>query len=317
MARINTSAKPGWVPPTAPHSTQSSRRSSLLRSNVRLTLVDNIDASGDAFHEANHPHPVTVNAWRTRRSSQAQNKSIRSRLKPKQKTASGLGSLATQNHRAGYHDGITFGGTRWQFHRLSATEVRRRLWHMTPGLLPLALWLIPHRDPWGPILCGAMLAIVVGIALLMIREFGKIARKSTEQGMGPVLSYALVTLGTLLLLPGKAEIGFATLGILAFGDGSATLAGLTIRGPALPWNQKKTWSGLLAFVLFGGLWSAVLYWGEARPAIPFVTCYSFGLGCAIAAALVESFPGKTNDNLRVGVTATIVGCIMQTVLVGW
>ena len=41
----------------------------------------------------------------------------------------------------------------------------------------------------------------------------------------------------------------------------ATLSGLALRGPRLPWNPKKTWSGLVAFVLFGTAASAwVIRW---------------------------------------------------------
>ena len=41
------------------------------------------------------------------------------------------------------------------------------------------------------------------------------------------------------------------------------------------------------------------------------------LTAAVAAALVESLPVRTNDNLRVGTTAAVVIGLFQWLAVGW
>src|ERR1700736_2834528 len=38
----------------------------------------------------------------------------------------------------------------WRRHvveRLGPAEIRRRLWHMLPGVLPVLFWLLPHTHP--------------------------------------------------------------------------------------------------------------------------------------------------------------------------
>jgi hypothetical protein len=65
-------------------------------------------------------------------------------------------------------------------------------------------------------------------------------------------------------------------------------------------------------------------WASAYPSLASPTQpVAFGVALAIAgvttlaAAIAESLPSRTNDNLRVGVTAAAVASVMQMVLVGW
>ncbi|MBA4032538.1 MAG: hypothetical protein C0478_16840 [Planctomyces sp.] len=199
--------------------------------------------------------------------------------------------------------------------RLSAQEVRRRLWHMTPGLLPIALWFIPHTDPWGWILWGVVATIILATVTTMILRFHKIARPQEAEGYSAVAAYAGVVLATLLLLPGREEVGMMTLAILAFGDGSATLFGLSFGGYSLPWNRRKSWTGLLAFIGMGALLGGVMLWGESRPGIALPLAITIGGLASLAAAFVESWPSKRNDNLRVGLTAATVGTCLHLMLV--
>lgn len=135
---------------------------------------------------------------------------------------------------------------------LEPAEVRRRLLHMTPGFLPFLLWGIPHQDPWGPILLTAVALLGGGIIIAAFRRYRSFARRGEQDWSTAVLGYALPVLGSLLLLPGEAEIGLAVLGILALGDGAATLGGLRLGGRRLPWNPRKSWTGTLCFCLGGG-----------------------------------------------------------------
>ena len=54
------------------------------------------------------------------------------------------------------------------------------------------------------------------------------------------------------LISRRRDIVAAAWGILAVGDGMATLAGRHVGGPRMPWNREKTVAGSAAFVLFGG-----------------------------------------------------------------
>ncbi len=202
--------------------------------------------------------------------------------------------------------------------RLDATEIRRRVWHMSPGLLPLILWLVPHRDPISPTLLGIMFAVICGLALNIFIRYRKIARPEDNQRLWAVSGYAVSVLATLVAFPAHAELGLAVLAILAFGDGSATLIGLAVGGPRLPWNRGKTWSGVAGFVLVGGTAAACIYWGEPRfnpesltRGTSFLTAAAIAGTATVLAALIESIPSRINDNIRVGVTAAVVMSLLH------
>jgi len=199
--------------------------------------------------------------------------------------------------------------------RMGATEFRRRLFHMSPALLPIGLPFIPHPDIWGPILVGLCVASSA-IALTIAIAFGHLLmRRGEENWMHAVLGYLAPVLAGLLLLPGRAEFGLMTLQIIALGDGSATFGGLMLGGRRLPWNRKKTWSGLFCFAIIGTMAATYMYWGESRPTVPFATSFLICGTAALCAAIVESIPIRSNDNFRVGTTALVVGLAMSAVLV--
>ena len=63
---------------------------------------------------------------------------------------------------------------------LSAIELKRRLWHMSPGLLPIASYIYPHKDPLSPTFRAIALGLIVGISALLLWRF-KTIRRSGEQ----------------------------------------------------------------------------------------------------------------------------------------
>lgn len=199
---------------------------------------------------------------------------------------------------------------------LESTEVRRRLLHMLPGLFPFILAAIPHKDPWGPILANVVIAVTALIVGPSLYRFAAFARPGEQDGRSSILGYAFPIIFGLWFFHGWEEIGMMTLAILAFGDGSATLCGLTLGGRRLPWNTKKTVTGLLCFMLIGGPLATVAFWGECRPGTTWAIAAACGFGATIAAALAESIPSKINDNLRVGATAMFMGALLHVVLVG-
>jgi len=207
--------------------------------------------------------------------------------------------------------------------RLGAKEMRRRIWHMTPGLLPMLLWPIPHSDPTSP----TLLLISTGIAALaagkIVLQYRRISRDTSDTSFGCVAGYFGAVLGSLLMFRSAPEISFAVLAILAFGDGSATLGGKVLRGPPLPWNPEKTWNGLLSFVIAAVPMATLLFWRETHNSEALSAGVSFrtALFCcgtaAVAAAFAESLRSKVNDNIRVGLIAVAVLAVMKTWLIGW
>lgn len=208
-------------------------------------------------------------------------------------------------------------GVRHLADRIGVCECRRRLLHMLPGLLPAIVYVIPHRDPWGfPLIAGVIMLTVGVVALAFIRQ-SDFARPNETLWHHSVMGYMIPVIAMLLLLPGHAELGLMTLGVLAFGDGSAALGGKVLQGRRLPWNRNKTWAGLTCFAVMGTLAASLSYWSEANPVVPYQIAFIIGGAAAAAGAVVESLPIRSHDNFRVGATAAVTGLLMQSLLLGW
>ena len=61
----------------------------------------------------------------------------------------------------------------------------------------------------------------------------------------------------ILVFHDRLWMAAAGWGILAVGDGMASLVGQAVGGPRLPWNERKGWAGLVSFVLFGAAAAAL------------------------------------------------------------
>lgn len=200
----------------------------------------------------------------------------------------------------------------WLSGSLTSREMRRRVWHMAPGLLPLILQAVPHADPVSPTLRWIILGVAAALGLRILWGFRQIQRANEANGLSAVAGYALSVMAMVLLFPQHLELAFALLAILAFGDGSATLFGLLLRGPRLPWNRAKSWSGLLAFITVGTVMSSWIYWGEslnaeaADPPVTFATAVLLVAPAVVVAGLCESVKSRINDNVRVGVIGAVM-----------
>ncbi|MDQ7087365.1 MAG: hypothetical protein Q9Q13_05660 [Acidobacteriota bacterium] len=138
-------------------------------------------------------------------------------------------------------------------------EMARKGVHVAMGGFAfLLVWLTPWQAAL--LACGALVH-----NLFVLPRYGgrRIFRgTASERGhdLGIVL-YPASILALVLIFPGHLEIVAAAWGLLAFGDGMATVAGILARGRggSLPWNPQKSWVGLLAFAAFGGAGSATLF----------------------------------------------------------
>ena len=124
-----------------------------------------------------------------------------------------------------------------------------------------------------------------------------------------VTLYPIAILLVILAFPHRLDIVAGAWGILAFGDGMATIVGRRIGGPRIPWNRAKSAGGTAAFVIFGGAAGAILcVW--CRPIIVPPPYLWFSAGApflaALAAAAVETIPIGLDDNVSVPATAAAV-----------
>lgn len=201
--------------------------------------------------------------------------------------------------------------------RLGPHEIRRRMVHIAPGFLPFLLWPIPHEDPLSGTLRNIMIAIAIGVSAWAWRKRSSYVRRGEQTLTSSVFGYAAVVLGMLILIPSAPELGLAVMGIIAFGDGSATLAGLVIGGRRLPWNHAKSWAGLVAFLTVSIPMATLIYAGEAQPGVTGTIALACVAPAAFVAALAESLPSRINDNIRVGVAAAMTIVPLHGMFCGW
>ena len=174
----------------------------------------------------------------------------------------------------------------------SSNELARKAVHIVFGLVALALrWLTTWQA------AGlALAAFVFNWKLLPHLGGSVIAREKRGTDTG-ILLYPLAVLALVLVFSGRPELAAASWGIIAFGDGMATIAGKLVPITALRWNRQKSLGGFMAFWLFGSL-AAWFLWRfvavVAPPNLMVLTALA-----TLAAAIAESLDLRVDDNLVV------------------
>ncbi|HEY4562420.1 MAG TPA: DUF92 domain-containing protein, partial [Thermoanaerobaculia bacterium] len=106
----------------------------------------------------------------------------------------------------------------------------------------------------------------------------------------------------ILVFYRRLEVAAAAWGILAFGDGMASIAGIQFGRRRLPWNPRKSWIGSFAYVFFGTVGAAaLLVWTAPNQGRSYGWAFAFA-ACfltALLAAALESLPQGLDDNLGV------------------
>ena len=201
----------------------------------------------------------------------------------------------------------------------SYSETRRQIVHIAMAAFAL---LLPYLT-W-PQAAGLAGAALVFNAIALGRVAPMIMRPTDKRGFrAGVLYYPLSILVLVLIFRRDLQIVAGAWGVMAFGDGFATLAGKLRGGSRLSWNQEKTWSGLVAFVLFGALGAiglSVWFWLNAElpssqiVSVPrsveiapwWMAMIAAPIAAAVVAAFVETIPIKLDDNISVPATAAAV-----------
>jgi len=187
------------------------------------------------------------------------------------------------------------------------SEDGRQLVHMAVGGFALLLRYISWWE--GAVLAGAALAFnLYALPRIAGDRWFRPAEAARKYYSGITLYPAAILL-LLVAMPDRRDIVAAAWGVLAFGDGMATLVGRNLRSPRIPWNRGKSVAGSVAFVLAGGAAGSFLCWW-CRPVIvpPPYPWFSLAMPfvAALAAAAVETIPIRLDDNISVSVTAGAV-----------
>ncbi len=198
--------------------------------------------------------------------------------------------------------------------RLPPGEAGRKIVHASMGLFALLL----------PFLTYAQAAACAVAAFLfnwqvLPRLLGHRFRTAREgSGDAGVLLYPLVVLALILMFRHRLELAAFGWGVLAFGDSLAGVVGQKWGKKPLPWNGRKTWEGLVGFLLgsvVGGSLLAVWYLTvkapEAREGAFLLTGFVFwcawGLVPCTLAAVLESLPHGLDDNVLPPMAVPVLG----------
>jgi uncharacterized protein (TIGR00297 family) len=182
--------------------------------------------------------------------------------------------------------------------QLSLGELLRKVTHMSMGLFAFALHYL--GPAWSLLLAASALAFNL---FLFPRIGGRRLWRESEHAAGTsigIILYPLSVLILILVFYKRLEIAAATWGILAFGDGMASVAGMAIGRRKLPWNPKKSWAGSLAYVFFGTFAAAaLLVWTAPERGYSWAFAFGAAFTTALVAAALESLPQGLDDNLGV------------------
>jgi uncharacterized protein (TIGR00297 family) len=184
------------------------------------------------------------------------------------------------------------------------SEIARQSVHVAMGSLALLLRYLTAFE------ATLVAAVALTFNLYALRGVAAhLYRPGESRRLSGITLYPLSILVLLLVLPDRLDIIAAAWGVLAFGDGMATLVGHHVRSAPIPWNRDKSIAGSAAFILFGGAAASFLCWWcrsvVIPPAYPWFSIWA-PIGAAIAAAAVETIPIRLDDNVSVPATAAAV-----------
>lgn len=183
------------------------------------------------------------------------------------------------------------------------SEYRRKAVHIGSSVFALLLrWL----NFWQGALC-AIAALLFNWQILP-RLGGRNLYRSDDIQRGYPLGIILYPISVLILIlffPHRLHIAAAAWGIMAWGDGFASIVGRRFGKTKLPWNSQRSYAGSSAFLFFGGI-SSIFFtnWVWKTPPEPlwwFVVAVPL-LGTLLA-AVIETVPIGINDNITVPLSA--------------
>lgn len=185
---------------------------------------------------------------------------------------------------------------------MTRSEIPRQLVHIGVGAIALSLRFLT----WHQAAAMAVAAILFNLFVLP-RLTDRVFRPGDRDRLWTtgIVLYPLAVLGVILFFRERLDLAAAAWGILAAGDGMATLVGTTVRSPRLPWNHQKSVAGLLAFVIAGAIAAiGLLAWTNVGSLS--VSIVLAGILAAAVAGFVESVPITLDDNLTVPLSAGAV-----------
>ena len=197
---------------------------------------------------------------------------------------------------------------------LSAPEWRRKAVHAGMGLFALTLRWLDWKT--ASLCAGAALLFNLFAMPRIGRGIYRDRARSRDPG---IVAYPATVAIVIVLFRQEPAAAAALWAMMAFGDPAATVAGLLAGGPALPWNPKKTWSGLAAYALAGWIGAVALWtWvAETRGPAGSIPSAALLLVPVVAlAAFLESLESGLDDNWIPPIPAALLLAFEETAMLG-
>lgn len=186
---------------------------------------------------------------------------------------------------------------------MAVNEMGRQLLHMIFGALLLFIANFAGRES-----TIILLVIILLLGLLLVQL-------KMEGFKNPVVDFMLANFDRPERIPARGSLAYVVgllflfaatsfafamgiTAILAFGDGFATLVGISGKHK-LPFNPRKTWEGFGAFVI-AGVASSMFFLGVQNALL-----YSVALG------VIESIDLKVDDNLLIPFFAVLLETLLK------
>ncbi|NUN11421.1 hypothetical protein HUU53_02140 [Candidatus Micrarchaeota archaeon] len=183
-------------------------------------------------------------------------------------------------------------------------EVKRQLFHITLGLLLAATAFIIGKEWFSLLIAIGIISLLVVIHYLTIGYETKLTdylihtfdRRDVIPFKG-ALTYLIGILFAVTMLK-SFQLALGVIIILAVGDGFSTLIGHFRGHHKLPYNEKKSFEGVIAFIITAFIASSlVINWQQAL-------FYSVFLG------LIESLDFQVDDNLAIPGMAWVASVLL-------
>jgi len=196
---------------------------------------------------------------------------------------------------------------------LTGAEAARKALHI--GMAGFALLLRSLTWQEAALAAGVTLVFNAAIFPRVLPHFLRREERAARFSVGITL-YAATVLLLIITFRRNLPVAAAGWGYLAFGDGLASIVGMTFESPRLPWNRQKTLAGFSGFVVFGFVGASFLYGflSSRVPSSSELICLFAG---AVAGAAIESLPSELDDNLLPPLAgAAVLACLLST-RAGW
>ncbi|HET9886121.1 MAG TPA: DUF92 domain-containing protein [bacterium] len=194
------------------------------------------------------------------------------------------------------------------------SEILRQGAHIGVGVFALLFAVLPA---WA---CLVMAGIALVHNTFVLPRYARILWRNQDhrRGYSPgVIAYSVTLILLCVFFWNRPDIGAFGWGVLAFGDGFATIAGRTIRGPRLPWNPAKSWVGFVTFALAStgaGYFLASLVRAHAAVLgdLPSGNLLTACIAGGILGAIIESLPSSLDDNISAPLAAAAMFALVDS-----